>query len=45
MLLVLLDQVLPLRYMNEIKARTLSQVRGTVQADKKKITKYLYFLY
>jgi methylmalonyl-CoA mutase len=27
------DQVLPLEVYNEIKARTLSQVRGTVQAD------------
>jgi methylmalonyl-CoA mutase len=27
------DQVLPLDVYNEIKARTLSQVRGTVQAD------------
>jgi methylmalonyl-CoA mutase len=34
------DQVLPLDIYNEIKARTLSQVRGTVQADilKDKIT-------
>jgi methylmalonyl-CoA mutase len=27
------DQVLPLDVYNDIKARTLSQVRGTVQAD------------
>jgi methylmalonyl-CoA mutase len=27
------DQVLPLDVYNEIKVRTLSQVRGTVQAD------------
>jgi hypothetical protein len=27
------DQVLPLNVYNDIKARTLSQVRGTVQAD------------
>jgi methylmalonyl-CoA mutase len=30
---VLPDQVLPADVYNEIKVRTLSQVRGTVQAD------------
>jgi methylmalonyl-CoA mutase len=42
------DQVLPLDVYNDIKARTLSQVRGTVQADilkEDQAQKYLYFLY
>jgi methylmalonyl-CoA mutase len=41
------SQVLPLDVYNEIKARTLSQVRGTVQADilKKIRHKTLVFLY
>jgi methylmalonyl-CoA mutase len=41
------DQVLPLNVYNDIKARTLSQVRGTVQADilKEDQAQHLYFLY
>jgi methylmalonyl-CoA mutase len=39
------DQVLPLDVYNEIKARTLSQVRGTVQADILKKIRLKHFIF